>query len=332
MLCVLIDRVTFVIGTLQAVALVVCVKPSVPVTVHDVFTPLAVQVSVVEVPDLTRLGVAVRVAVSEPVHAAGDVTLTYGQVADALDGVASTVMPYIPVLENVRDAVLPEPNPPAPSGETHRYGELAVPLGEAVYVTVLPTITLVLLTLQDTPAPTEDTVTAVQGPQLSISLDSVMRPASLLDALSAHVRRYQVPAESVAFKDAGTVPPGVNVPSDTVPRSTAFEPAASVARWKSAEKDPPVAAGPLFAIVLVNARATPGVAVVGVIPLAVKFNVPPAHATPLPVTPYPLPRNESHPMTPFCRLGPPPQAFPCHSHPLADTAYAAAGPVVTTDS
>ncbi len=95
-----------------------------------------------------------------------------------------------------------------------------------------------------------DTVTRVHAPQLSTSLDSVMRPVSPLDALSAHARRYHVPAANVAFIDAMAVPPGVRLPTVTAPRSVAFEPDASVARWNSAGNDPPVAAGPLLVTVL----------------------------------------------------------------------------------
>lgn len=103
-----------------------------------------------------------------------------------------------------------------------------------------------LFTLHDTAADVAPTDTAVQAPQLSTSLDSVMRPASPLEALSAHTRIYQVPAESVALIDAALVPPGVRLPIVTAPRSTAFDPELSVARWKSAENEPPVAAGPLL--------------------------------------------------------------------------------------
>ena len=92
-LWVAIVRVAVVVGTVQDVALVVCVNPPVPVTVQDVFTPLALQVSVVGLPLRTRFGFAVRVAVTVPVHAVGDVTVTNGQVADALVGVACTVIP-----------------------------------------------------------------------------------------------------------------------------------------------------------------------------------------------------------------------------------------------
>lgn len=130
-LWVAIVRVTTVVGTVQDVAVVVCVNPPVPVTVQEVFTPPAFQVSVVGLPLRTRLGFAVRVAVTVPVHAAGDVTVTYGQVADALVGVACTLIPYVPADENVRVAVLPEPNPP-PSGAVQMYGEVAPLLGVPV--------------------------------------------------------------------------------------------------------------------------------------------------------------------------------------------------------
>ena len=86
-------RVTTVVGTVQDVAVVVCENPPVPVTVQDVFTPLALHVSVVGLPVRTRLGFASKVALTVPVHAVGDGTVTNGQVADALVGVASTLMP-----------------------------------------------------------------------------------------------------------------------------------------------------------------------------------------------------------------------------------------------
>ena len=177
-----------------------------------------------------------------------------------------------------------------------------------------------LFTVHDTAADVAPTDTAVQVPQLSTSLDSVMRPASPLDALSAHRRVYHVPAESVAFIDAALVPDGARLLIVTEPKSVAFDPELSVARWKSAENEPPVAAGPLLVTEPVKVVEVPGLAVVGVMPPAVRFIVPPAHACPVPVTPYPGPLNESQPMTPESSDGPPPHAYPLHWQPDAATA------------
>jgi len=173
-------------GTAQEVAGTVTETPG-PLTVQEVSIPSASQLSTTVSPAVTRVGAAVMLAVPSPGQLAVDTT---GHAAGVATFEAATCMPYEPGLVKVRVVLTAVPYPVVPSEAVHVYGPVAPFSGCAVYVTVSPGNTLVLLTVQDTDGGGGATEIALQAPQLLDSLDSVTKSVA-----SAHARMYHVPAD-----------------------------------------------------------------------------------------------------------------------------------------
>jgi hypothetical protein len=108
------------------------------------------------------------------------------------------------------------------------------------------------------------TATAVHTPQLSPSSDSEMSPGSPEELLSAHARRYQVPADGKVYpKDAVPEEPEASAARRCVPMSVALAPPALVARWKRVVKPRPVLALPVLVTIALKTFESPAVAEVG---------------------------------------------------------------------